>query len=1280
MGRKGIKSKLLMCAVAVSTIVTGILGSVPLPVKAAEEEKYTVTFEAYEGTCEAESISVPKGESLILPEGTYEGHYLESWVDATDEGGNMIKFTAVGKPGDTYTPERDLWLYANWKPEKEVEQEPEITVSYEARIGETYYEDIESAFENAQEGDTITVLKDCSSSKTLVLSAGGITLTSEDAENPAVISRDSDFAGKNYHKVDINNVLLGIEGDLTLHDIILDGGAELDSDFNNSGQTWDGPMVYVARECTVEDGTVLRNNYNTNNEEERTARSAGAIHVEWGGTFTMNGGLIHHCYTNGAGGGIQTGRTSSVTITGGTIHDCYAYVGSAMDFYGPADVSGMTITDNKAVATAVAIHGEVVLSDCLIENNVVTGDSGTVGVSENYPVVIENCTIRNNHNQYTGAIGYSGITRTEPLTIRNCTITGNSAENRFSGTTINYLTRAPLILDGKIVMDGNTVADGKTWDIRFFYQDVTPVTLGPDFESDSTFVLWGRDFTPGLLLVDAASNGKEADASQFVWKTDNYRTEEKEGNIYLAEIPETYFIGYDANNNDSGLSESYIDPVRYTSRDTVTILGREGVSPYMGSFEKKGYDFAGWNTKKDGTGTDYTGGEEIQLTENTYLYAKWEAKEPVTLTYIYNGGTGEKDSEQAVPGLEFTFPEAVRKGYSLKGWYKDKELAVFAGTAGEEHSVPEKNSTYYAAWEKTDAAITFDPDGGKMEGGNIAAKIGDTITLPSCTKEGYEFAGWYDNDLCVGQAGEAYTVSGDAILKAHYIKKEAPVCTVSFDTDRGKEILPIKVEKGQAVKLPEAEKDGHIFLGWYTEKEGGEKTDAEFTVVEDIMLFAHWEKEAEKPEEKLEATITFDADGGEMEGGDITAKIGDTITLPACTKDDYEFTGWYDNDLCVGQAGEDYTVTGDVILKAHYKKKAEVTCLITFDPNGGRKAEHIRAEKGEKITLPGTEKSGYVFLGWYTEKKGGILLGLAGDEMEVAKDMTAYALWEKESAAEDGDKEPETCKAVFHTEGGTLKNKDISVVKGAGLYLPMPEKEGYGFAGWYLDKSLTQFAGTYRDAYRITKDTDFYAKWEKADESNSDGNGSKDDANHGNAETKETFTVKYDANGGTVKESSVKVAKGTGVKLPSAEREGFSFEGWHTGKQVFIGKAGSTYKPDKDITLFAKWEKITGGAGKGNDNGSTETGSSSGVGAGTSDSPGKDSGESAAYGRPDEKADASTEKASGTAANVSGTAVEKEPVIQTGHTSPVYFLAALGMCGILLAAFSICEGKRSSGK
>lgn len=46
-------------------------------------------------------------------------------------------------------------------------------------------------------------------------------------------------------------------------------------------------------------------------------------------------------------------------------------------------------------------------------------------------------------------------------------------------------------------------------------------------------------------------------------------------------------------------------------------------------------------------------------------YAKWGTKEPVTLTFIYNDEKIGTDSTKAVPDLEFTFPDASRKGYSF---------------------------------------------------------------------------------------------------------------------------------------------------------------------------------------------------------------------------------------------------------------------------------------------------------------------------------------------------------------------------------------------------------------------------------------------------------------------------------------------------------------------------------------------------------------------------------------------------------------------------------------
>lgn len=576
MRRKRKFSKLLLFAAMLSTIGAGVLVSVPLPVRAAEEkETYTVTFEAFEGTCETESVSVPKGESIILPNALCEGHYLYGWVDVVEEEGTTVLYE-IGVAGSEYTPEKDVCLQAHWKPNEEPEQD--ITVTYEARIGDTGYEELEEAFANAQAGDTITVLKNCCVSRTLEAAADNITLQSENADNPATISREEEFTGKDFYRTDLDNVLLGVEGSLIMRDVILDGGAELDGDFNNTGQTWDSPLVYVAGACTVKEGTVFQNNYNTDhNDDNLSFRTAGAIHVAWGGEFTMTGGLIQHCYTNGAGGGIQAGKTSCVTITSGAVRECYAAIGGAMDFFGLTSVSGMTISGNKAWAAIVAVRGETTLSGCLIENNEVTGDAGTVSISEDSPVVMEGCTITGNHNKYTSAISYSGKDRTEPLTIRDCTIWGNTADDLYSGVTIDYMTKADLILDGKIVMEENTVAGGKAWDIHFYYQDATPVTLGADFESDSEFVMWGYDFAPGTLLVDASSNGKEADASQFLWKTQNYRTEKRDGNIYLAELPKTYCVSYDANNSPTGSGVMCSDPNLYTSEDTVTIMDREAL-------------------------------------------------------------------------------------------------------------------------------------------------------------------------------------------------------------------------------------------------------------------------------------------------------------------------------------------------------------------------------------------------------------------------------------------------------------------------------------------------------------------------------------------------------------------------------------------------------------------------------------------------------------------------------------------------------------------------------
>ena len=757
--------------------------------------------------------------------------------------------------------------------------------------------------------------------------------------------------------------------------------------------------------------------------------------------------------------------------------------------------------------------------------------------------------------------------------------------------------------------------------------------------------------------------------------------------------PETYSVTYDANNGAEGENVTYADPGQYTAADTVSIMDEASLLPFIGSMSKAGYDFAGWNTEADGTGTDYAPGQETSLTDDLYLYAKWEAKEPVTLTFIYNDGKIGTESTKAVPDSEFTFPEASRKGYTLKGWYEDENLTVLAGEGGETHTVPQEDAAYYAAWEKTEATITFDADGGKMEGGDITAKIGDTITLPDCTKEGCEFTGWYDGDTCIGQAGEEYTVSDDVALKAHYEKKEAVTCTITFDADGGKmEGGTVVAKVGDTITLPACTKENHKFTGWYDGDTCIGKAGEEYTVSADVTLKARYERQEDQA---VICTVTFDADGGDTARNSITAEKGSAIILPACSKTDYEFLGWFlasDDNICAGQAGEEFTVQGDISLKAHFEKKEAVKVNITFDTDGGKEVNPIKAAKGDIIRLPKTEKEGYSFLGWYTEKDGGILLGILGSEMKAVKDMTAYAFWEKEAEKDtENDADSETCKVTFHAGKGTIKVKEITIIKDGSLYLPMPEREGYDFTGWYLDDDLTQFAEAYHDTYRITRDTDFYAKWEKSKENsdNNEGSGNNgntgDESGNGNGdntqdgdnsnETLNTYIIKYDANGGKTENASVKVVKGGSVRLPAAEREGYVFKGWYTDRQVFIGTEGETYKPSRSISLYARWEKADNNDKNDQDNSSTDNTNDKGN-KNTSDKNQNTSGTVSGntVGSPSDKnTDTNTRTEGGNGNAGKGT----EPVIQTGYASPFTLLAALGLCGVVLAAASVLEAKKS---
>lgn len=84
---------------------------------------------------------------------------------------------------------------------------------------------------------------------------------------------------------------------------------------------------------------------------------------------------------------------------------------------------------------------------------------------------------------------------------------------------------------------------------------------------------------------------------------------------------ETFTITYNANKdsypNVSIEGNAPVDNNSYAPNGKALVLN-------SGSLKANGYRFAGWNTKKDGSGQNYNPGNEFEITENITLFAKWE--------------------------------------------------------------------------------------------------------------------------------------------------------------------------------------------------------------------------------------------------------------------------------------------------------------------------------------------------------------------------------------------------------------------------------------------------------------------------------------------------------------------------------------------------------------------------------------------------------------------------------------------------------------------------------
>ena len=445
-------------------------------------------------------------------------------------------------------------------------------------------------------------------------------------------------------------------------------------------------------------------------------------------------------------------------------------------------------------------------------------------------------------------------------------------------------------------------------------------------------------------------------------------------------IPVNYAISYDL----SGGKFNCAYPKSYTTESENIIIPKP---------EKEGYLFAGWMKEN----SDKVNPNEM-ISKGSYsdihYLAKWKARKDVPYTIYY-------ELEKA-DGSGFESKETV----TLKGETGNKVLAEVKEYEGfespdEEYIIIKANGkssvTYRYNRKEYDLEIVY-KNGTVGKNTKERVKFGRKILISKGMKKGYGNLKITDNS--------GKTVSSEFAMPAGNllvnVEAKAEEYTINYDLSSGsmnnKNANPVKynVETESFVLEPPV-RNGYTFSGWTGSN--GNKPQQYVKITKGVdtgnkNYKANWSANVYK--------ITFNANGG---NGTKTKELsyGSEIgTLPAVTREEFDFLGWYDaagNKI----SSKTKVPAGNVSYVAKWEAKKYD---LVIDANGGTwngksGKTIVKNSKGTVIKIPDPVNKKFKFKGWkfsgdgkfensnYTyAKAGGTLTATWGDYEADADEFT----------------------------------------------------------------------------------------------------------------------------------------------------------------------------------------------------------------------------------------------------------------------------------------------------
>ena len=355
-----------------------------------------------------------------------------------------------------------------------------------------------------------------------------------------------------------------------------------------------------------------------------------------------------------------------------------------------------------------------------------------------------------------------------------------------------------------------------------------------------------------------------------------------------------------------------------------------------------------------------------------------------------NAGTYTEINDQYSAGEQIELEATVKSGYNFVGWFINntcisKDLK-YSFTMKSNNIEIEARYNYFTVLTSSDTD-NYEKAGTYTELKSKKISVGEQVSVEATVNAGYNFEGWFINDICVG---EELTYS--FVMKEKNVDVEArwSYYTVSVNSHSDEQGTAgtftkkndEKISAGETVTLTATVADGYNFEGWYIDgvcicseltyqfimDKSNKNISAEYSYYTLTTNGYIWKWSYTEGLESIAGTYTkYD---------ETKISEGKTITLVATLGDGYTFKGWYIRNVCVSTDLEySYTMNKDnVEIKAMYTYYTLTTgayldrghYVSSFEENMGSYScyneEKIRA--GETVTLTATVKSGYRFVGW----------------------------------------------------------------------------------------------------------------------------------------------------------------------------------------------------------------------------------------------------------------------------------------------------------------------------